>query len=63
MSAADTYPYNVRCLNCGHSNPAQIPKGTSVHKYSQQTKCRNCDCPLYSDAYDGSELEDWEDFK
>ena len=37
---AETYPVNVRCLNCNHTTELRIPKGLMVDQYP----CPACCC-------------------
>lgn len=41
-----TYSETIKCPNCGCVNYAEIPTGTTINEYKEETKCRRCRCNL-----------------
>ncbi len=51
------YRLNLRCTNCGHKWPVELPKG--VRANSKYIDCVNCGCGSFVDAIEGNVQMAW----
>ncbi len=46
LEDSNTYEIDFTCENCDEENLFDVPKGITVDKFLEATKCDNCGCEL-----------------